>query len=145
MTAPHAMSVHAAPSPLPGASPSTLPGSTSGTPATTPQAGVATSMGDGGFRQRLLEAQQGQAIHGVPGSDARLAPGLQLTDPRNQGIGAAMRSAQRLFGITSKHCIDVDVWSKLSTEELVARHLTPADVRAANEKYQCNRPLGLSF
>ncbi|HEY4091700.1 MAG TPA: hypothetical protein VGN46_09315 [Luteibacter sp.] len=68
-----------------------------------------------------------------------------MTDPRNQGIGAVMRNAQRLFGVTNKHCIDVEVWSSLSTEELVARHLTPADVKAANAKYECNRPLGLSF
>jgi hypothetical protein len=113
--------------------------------AAQPHASDANAPADGGFQQRLQEAQHGDAIHGVPGSDVRLAPGITLTDPRNQGIGAVMRNAQRLFGVTSKHCIDVDVWSKLSTDELIARHLTPADVKAANEKYQCNRPLGLSF
>lgn len=68
-----------------------------------------------------------------------------MSDPRDQGIGAVMRNTQRLFGITNKHCIDVEVWQRLSPQELVERHITPADVRSANEKYQCNRPLGLSF
>jgi hypothetical protein len=100
---------------------------------------------DGGFAERLRNAQQGQAIHGVPGSDLRRAPGMQMTDPMNQGIGAVLRNTQRLFGVTNKHCIDVEVWQSLSPDELVARHLSPADVQRANEKYGCNRPLGLSF
>jgi len=100
---------------------------------------------DGGFAERLRNAQQGQAIHGVPGSDLRRAPGMQMTDPMNQGIGAVLRNTQRLFGVTNKHCIDVEVWQSLSPDQLVARHLSPADVQRANEKYGCNRPLGLSF
>lgn len=70
---------------------------------------------------------------------------MQMTDPMNQGIGAVLRNTQRLFGVTNKHCIDVEVWQSLSPDELVARHLSPADVQHANEKYGCNRPLGLSF
>jgi hypothetical protein len=30
--------------------------------------------------------------------------------------GAVMRSTQRLFGITDRHCIDVEVWQSLSRE-----------------------------
>lgn len=112
-------------------------------PATPSQ--PATTLSDGGFQQRLRDAQHGRDAPSLPGSDTRLAPAVQLTDPRNQGIGAVIRSTQRLFGITSKHCVDVEVWSSLTPEELAARHLSPADVKAANEKYQCNRPLGLSF
>jgi hypothetical protein len=63
----------------------------------------------------------------------------------NQGVGAVMRNAQRLFGITDHHCIDVEVWQSLSPEALSARHLSPSDVRGEDEKYNCNRPLGLSF
>jgi len=101
--------------------------------------------GDGGFRSRLLDAQHSQDVRGVPGSDARLAPGLQLTDPMNQGVGAVMRSTQRLFGIADRHCIDAEVWQSLSPEELSARHLSPSDLRDQAAKYNCNRPLGLSF
>jgi hypothetical protein len=103
------------------------------------------TFGDGGFQAQLRHAQDSEAVHGVPGSDVRRAPGMQFTRPQDQGIGAVMRNTQRLFGVTNKHCIDVEVWGNMSPQELIARHLTPADVQAANEKYQCNRPLGLSF
>lgn len=103
------------------------------------------SSGDGGFQQRLLDAQQSHGAKSIPGSDHRVAPGIQLTDPMNQGVGAVMRDTQRLFGITNRHCIDVEVWQSLSPDELSARHLTPADVRRDGEKYNCNRPLGLSL
>ena len=101
--------------------------------------------GDGGFRDRLLNAQHSQGSRGIPGSDTHISPGIQLTDPMNQGVGAVMRDTQRLFGITNRHCIDVEVWQSLSADELSARHLSPADVRREGEKYNCNRPLGLNF
>lgn len=101
--------------------------------------------GDGGFRDRLLNAQHSQGSRGIPGSDTHISPGIQLTDPMNQGVGAVMRDTQRLFGITNRHCIDVEVWQGLSAGELSARHLSPADVRREGEKYNCNRPLGLNF
>ena len=100
---------------------------------------------DGGFGNRLLNAQHSQNTKGIPGSDTHIVPGIQLADPMNQGVGAAMRSTQRLFGIPDRHCIDVEVWQSLSPEDLSARHLSPADVRRQGEKYNCNRPLGLNF
>ena len=103
------------------------------------------SFTDGGFRQRLLDAQNFTDVHGVPGSDLRLAPGIQLIDPVKQGVGDVMRRVQRLFGIPSRHCLDVDTWKTLTPVELIARHLTARDVEEANQKYQCNRPLGLSI
>ncbi|WP_239951097.1 hypothetical protein [Dyella terrae] len=63
----------------------------------------------------------------------------------NQGIGSVMRNAQRLFGVTNHHCIDVDVWQHLTPDELKERHLTAADVEKESQKYNCNRPLGLNF
>lgn len=107
--------------------------------------GTYTNAGDGGFHERLSNAQHLQDIHGVPGSDTRVAPGLELTRPMNQGIGAVMRNTQRLFGIPSRHCVDVEVWQHLSPDELSARHLSPLDVRRETEKYDCNQPLGLHF
>lgn len=114
-------------------------------PVSAPDTTGEVSAGDGGFHDRLLNAQRFQSAKGIPGSDTRLAPGLQLTDPMNQGVGAVMRSTQRLFGITDRHCIDVEVWASLSPEALSDRHLTLADVRAEGERYHCNQPLGLSF
>lgn len=103
------------------------------------------SIDDGGFQERLRNAEHSHTVHGVPGSDRRVAPGMQLTDPMHQGIGAVMRNAQRLFGVTNRHCIDVEVWQHLTPDELSARHISPSDVNKINEKYDCNRPMGLSF
>lgn len=104
-----------------------------------------TPMGDGGFQDRMRNAQHSQSIRGVPGSDRRVVQGIELIDPRDQGIGAVVRGAQRLFGVTSRQCIDVEVWQQLSPEELIARHLTMDDVKNQSEKYNCNRPKGLNF
>lgn len=101
--------------------------------------------GDGGFRDRMFNAQHSQGIHGVPGSDRRVAPGIELANPMDQGIGSVVRGAQRLFGVTNRHCIDVDVWLHMSPDELKDRHLTVADVEKESETYHCNRPLGLNF
>lgn len=100
---------------------------------------------DGGFRDRLLHAQRERDIHGVPGSDRPAAPGITFIQPADQGIGAVMRNAQRLFGITNRHCIDVDVWQNLTPDELKARNLSAVDVEKASQKYGCNQPLGLHF
>lgn len=110
-----------------------------------PDAGSQAASSDGGFRDRLLNAQRAGEIHGVPGSDKRAAPGIQLTDPMDQGIGSVMRETQRLFGITHAKCIDVEAWEHLTPDELIARHLTPEDVKKQSDKYSCNRPLGLSI
>ena len=100
---------------------------------------------DGGFQERLRHAQHSRSVHGVPGSDTPFAPGIHLVDPMSQGIGAAMRTAQRAFGIKNSHCIDVDVWRHLTPQELSARHVSPGDVDKVDEKYDCNEPPGLHF
>ncbi len=100
---------------------------------------------DGGFAARLHAAQRADVVHGVPGSDTTYAPGIRLIDPTEQGIGAVMRTTQRAFGITSRHCTDVDVWKHLTPGQLAARHISPADVASAEAKYRCDSPLGLHF
>ena len=101
--------------------------------------------GDGGFGQRLRQAQRAYAIHGVPGSTVPRVAGIHLIDPKNQGIGAAMRQVQQLFGIANSHCIDVDAWRHLTPRALSARHISPDEVDRVDREYQCNRPPGLSF
>lgn len=103
------------------------------------------SIGDGGFRKRLHDAQRSGSIRGVPGSDTPLAPGISLVDPMSQGIGAVIRTTQRALGIKDSHCIDVDVWRHLAPQELIARHVSPGDVDKVDQKYQCNEPPGLHF
>ena len=130
---------HVAPA---SASPPEVPDSSSVTVGSQP------ATGDGGFHQRLLQAQRAYSIPGVPGSTVPRVAGIQLIDPRNQGIGAAVRRVQRLFGIADHHCIDVDVWRHLTPRELSARHISPDEVDRVDRvdrEYQCNRPPGLSF
>ena len=103
------------------------------------------SNNDGGFLERLHNDQRSHSVHGVPGSDTTYAAGIHLVDPMNQGIGAIMRTTQRAFGITSSHCVDVDVWRHLTPQELSARHVSPDDVDRVDEKYRCNDPPGLHF
>jgi hypothetical protein len=134
-----------APSSAETTAPSTDPVVSPNHVATDRQGAFSSPSGDGGFRDRLLDAQHSTGVPNIPGSDHRIAHGIQLTDPMNQGVGAVMRDTQRLFGVTNRHCIDVEVWQSLSPDELSARHLTPDDVRSEGEKYNCNRPLGLSF
>lgn len=90
-------------------------------------------------------AQHAHSIRGVPGSDTTTAPGIHLVSPMSRGVGAVMRTAQRAFGITNRHCIDVDVWRRLTPQELSARHISSSDVDEVDAKYDCNRPPGLSF
>lgn len=119
-------------------------------PASTPlipdhSADNQVSTSDGGFQERLRNARQADAIHGLPGSDMPSAPGIHLINPMSQGIGAVMRDTQRLFGITNRHCIDVDVWRHLTPQELSARHISLRDMEKIDDAYNCNRPMGLSF
>ena len=108
-------------------------------------AGAPVGDDDGGFTARLHAAQRADTVHGVPGSDTTYAPGIHLIDPDKQGIGAVMRATQRLFGITSSHCVDVDVWKHLAPAQLAARHLSPDDVAKTEARYHCDEPPGLHF
>jgi len=133
-------------SPVEVAAPSSVEAHTMPTePMPTEAPNEADANSDGGFGQRLREAQHGSAIHGVPGSDKAFVPGIHFVNPMDQGIGAVVRQAQRLFGVTSRQCIDVEAWRKLTTQELVTRHISPDDVDREDEKYQCNAPPGLHF
>ena len=116
-------------------------------PETTPAeaANSAGAKGDGGFGQRLREAQHASDSEGVPGSDKALVSGIHFVDPMDQGIGAVARQTQRLFGIKSRQCLDVEKWRSMTPQELSARHISPDDVDREDEKYQCNAPPGLHF
>ena len=100
---------------------------------------------DGGFQQRLRDAQEAHSVRRIPGSDTPFAPGIHFIDPKNQGIGAVMRKLQRAFGIENRHCIDADVWRHLTPQELIARHVSSDDVEKVEKEYECNQPPGLHF
>jgi hypothetical protein len=146
--APAAIAPHPAPASVqPSATdaPPTPPAPMAPRPGDTMQATIAPPMGDGGFQQRLQAAQHAGDVHGVPGSDIRRAPGLALVDPRTQGVAGTVRTLQRLFGVKEKACVDVDRLGTLTVEELVARHVTPTELKAMIEKNGCNEPPGLHF
>lgn len=103
------------------------------------------AVADAGFHDRVRDAQDSRDVRGIPGSDRRIVPDIALTEPRKQGLGSVLRNVQRLFGITQRACIDVDAMRQLTTEELIARHLTQEGLNKQAEKYQCNEPLGLHF
>lgn len=100
---------------------------------------------DGGFQQRLRNAQHSRAVRGIPGSDTPYVPGIRLIDPMNQGIAGVVLKMQRLLGVANRHCVDVDAWRQLTPQELSARHISSDDVDETDEKYGCNNPPGLHF
>ncbi|NYE31247.1 hypothetical protein HDE78_004231 [Rhodanobacter sp. K2T2] len=100
---------------------------------------------DGGFQQRLREAQHDSDVKGLPGSDRALVSGIHFIDPMDQGIGALARQAQRLFGIKSRQCLDVEKWRSMTPQALSARHISPDEVDRQDVKYACNAPPGLHF
>jgi len=106
---------------------------------------MSSTVADAGLHDRIHDAQHSRDVRGIPGSDRRISPGIALTDPRKQGLGSVLSNVQRLFGVTQHACIDVDAMHQLTTEELIARHLTQEDLDKQAEKYQCNEPLGLHF
>lgn len=133
-------------SPVPPVSQQAAPDSNAAKPVirTLPPA-PATAVGDGGFADRLRQASRSYSVGPLPGSDTPRVSGIRLIDPKTQGIAATMLQAQRLFGITNHHCIDVDVWNNMTPRELAAYHISPSDVAKVDAKNNCNRPLGLSF
>jgi hypothetical protein len=133
------------PQAAPAATPSSEARQTSQPDIPTPYSSTVSHAGDGGFQGRLDKASPSYGASRLPGSDTPVITGIQLADPGSQGVGAVMRDAQRLFGIKSSHCIDVNTWRSLTSQELSARHISPDDVDRTDEKYACNAPPGLHF
>lgn len=110
-----------------------------------PSATITDDYVDGGFSARLKARQGSRAAPRLPGSSVPLVPGIKLIDRDEQGTGALVRKTKRLFGMTDRHCVDVDVWQHLASRELSERHISPSDVDRTSDAHHCNRPLGLSF
>lgn len=105
----------------------------------------ASTRTDRTIEDRLHDAQRPRTIRGLPGSDSPFVEGIRFTDPMNHGVGSVMRTTQRALGVTNSHCIDVDVLRHLSPQELGARHISANDLDKVDEKYGCDKPLGISF
>jgi hypothetical protein len=48
-----------------------------------------------------------------------------------------VRTLQALLGVPDPHCVDVDAWRTLSTQELLDRHVSPEQVENTAAEYHC--------
>ena len=76
----------------------------------------------------------------LPGSGVAIVQGIHMVDPKMQGIGGVARRLQSLFGIPDHHCVDVDGWRRLSTQEMLDRDISPAEVEETAAEYHCLPP-----
>lgn len=84
-----------------------------------------------------LRAQQRVPIVHLPGSSRPIVAGLRMVDPRSQGASGAVRMLAGLFGATDPHCVAVDSWRSLTTQEMLDRHISPGEVDRMAEEYRC--------
>ena len=124
--------------------PAALPGEPDKAPALQWQQRPAMQMsvanyvaGGRGFRADLRAAQTRAPVVQLPGSSQPVVAGLHLVDPRSQGISGAVRMLAGLFGATDPHCVAVDSWRSLSTQEMLDRHISPDEVDRVAADYHC--------
>ena len=107
----------------------------------TPRANAATPVEGSGYipgGNLLMGASQlPRSAVRLPGSAVAIVPGLHMTDPRMQGVAGAVRTLQALLGVPDPHCVDVDAWRTLSTQELLDRHVSPEQVENTAAEYHC--------
>ena len=89
------------------------------------------------FDAGLRAAQQRVPVARLPGSGRPIVAGLRMVDPRSQGASGAVRMLAGLFGATDPHCVAVDSWRSLTTQEMLDRHISPGEVDRMAEEYRC--------
>lgn len=89
------------------------------------------------FATGLRAAQQRVPTAHLPGSSRPIVAGLRMVDPRSQGVSGAVRMLAGLFGATDPHCVAVDSWRSLTTQEMLDRHISPGEVDRMAEEYRC--------
>jgi hypothetical protein len=94
-------------------------------------------VGGSRFDASLRAAQQHAPIVHLPGSSRPIVAGLHMVDPRSQGVSGAVRMLAGLFGATDPHCVAVDSWRSLTTQEMLDRHISPSEVDRMAEEYRC--------
>lgn len=77
----------------------------------------------------------------LPGSPAiKGAPRIRMVDPRSQGLAGVVRIIGSITGAVDKHCVDLDTWEGMSTEERIEHHVTEADMARARDEHGCSDP-----
>ncbi|MDW2981300.1 MAG: hypothetical protein WBG81_02955 [Rhodanobacter sp.] len=89
------------------------------------------------FDAGLRAAQQRVPVVRLPGSSRPIVSGVHMVDPRSQGVSGAVRMLAGLFGATDPHCVAVDSWRSLTTQEMLDRHISPDEVDRMAEEYRC--------
>ncbi len=90
----------------------------------------------GGHLLRGTDKNFAPAPH-LPGSSTPVVEGFHLVDPRTQGVAGVAHTLQRLFGVTSARCIDVEVWRNMTRQERLARHISLTQVEHTAEENHC--------
>ncbi len=98
--------------------------------------------GGADFRGRVDQVKRASPVARLPGSAVPLVKGLPFADPRTQGIAGVVRSLQGIFGLPNKHCIDVDVWRNMTTQERLKHHISASDVEQVAQENGCLWPRG---
>ncbi len=89
------------------------------------------------FGADLRAAQTRAPVAQLPGSSQPVVAGLHMVDPRSQGVSGAVRMLAGLLGATDPHCVAVDSWRSLSTQEMLDRHISPDEVDRVAVEYHC--------
>lgn len=73
----------------------------------------------------------------LPGSGTPIVQGPHMTDPRMQSVAGVARALQNMFGYKDPHCLDVEAWRGMTTQERLARYISSAQVDRTAEEYHC--------
>ena len=60
-----------------------------------------------------------------------------MADPRMQGVAGVARTLQALFGVTDRHCVDVEAWRGMTERERLERHVSLAQMERTAQEYHC--------
>jgi hypothetical protein len=65
------------------------------------------------------------------------APRIRMVDPRSQGVAGVIRLIGSVTGAVDKHCLELEAWEGMSTEERIEHHVSGADMARAGDGYGC--------
>ena len=77
----------------------------------------------------------------LPGAPTRKgAPSLHMVDPRSQGVAGMVRILGSLTGAVDRHCVDLDAWQGMTTEERIRNHVSASGMARVRDEYGCESP-----
>lgn len=121
----------------PASSPTAIRNPIATVEASTNAAGDTYVAGGGYLTERSLRGQQNLRIPGglEPGKER-----FRMVDPRTQGIAGVIRIIGSFTGAVDPHCLDLEVWRGMTTEERIAHRISADDIDAIENNYHCSAP-----